>query len=229
MSEAVHNPELSVEALRAGDRAEFARFVDAYSGPIYRLALKILGDAQDAEDVLQETFIKAYRHLGDFEGRSSFSTWLYRIASNEAFMLLRRRHPEMVSVEEGTQTPDGEQEPLQIVDWCCLPEEEFLTAESRAYLDKAIDQLAPALKAVFLLRDIEGFSVRETAEALSLSEAAVKTRLLRARLQLREQLSIYYDERLRERGTGTREIHGNGRAGGIAREPDQYEKEVGPS
>ncbi|MCL5996632.1 MAG: sigma-70 family RNA polymerase sigma factor [Chloroflexi bacterium] len=229
MSEAVHNPELSVEALKAGDRAEFARFVDAYSGPIYRLALRILGDAQDAEDVLQETFIKAYRHLGEFEGRSSFSTWLYRIASNEAFMLLRRRHPEMVSVEEGTQTPDGEQEPLQIVDWCCLPEEEFLTAESRAYLDKAIDQLAPALKAVFLLRDIEGFSVRETAEALSLSEAAVKTRLLRARLQLREQLSIYYDERLRERGTGTREIHANGREGGIAREPEKYEKEVGPS
>jgi RNA polymerase sigma-70 factor, ECF subfamily len=199
MTKTVQNSELSLEVLKAGDRAEFARLVDTYSGPVYRLALKILGDAQDAEDVLQETFIKAFRHLSEFEGRSSISTWLYRIAANESFMLLRRRHPEAVSVEEGTQTADGEQEPLQIVDWCCLPEEEFLTAESREVLDKAIDHLSPGLKAVFLLRDIEGLSVRETAEALRVSEAAVKTRLLRARLQLREQLSIYYDERLKER------------------------------
>lgn len=198
MTTTVQYPELSLEALKAGDRAEFARLVDAYSGPIYRLAIKITGDAQDAEDVLQETFIKAYRHLKEFEGRSSFSTWLYRIASNEAFMLLRRRHPEAVSVDEGSSSPDGEREPIQIVDWCCLPEEEFLTAESREYLDHAIDRLAPALKAVFLLRDIEGMSVRETAEALRVSEAAVKTRLLRARLQLREYLSRYYDERLKE-------------------------------
>jgi RNA polymerase sigma-70 factor (ECF subfamily) len=190
--------EISVDALRAGDRAEFARLVDTYSGPIYRLALKILEDPQDAEDVLQETFIKAYRHLREFEGRSRISTWLYRIASNEAFMLLRKRHPEALSVDESVNAPDeeSEQEPVEIVDWCCLPEEELLSAESRGMLDKAIDQLTPALRAVFLLRDIEGLSVRETAEALRISEAAVKTRLLRARLQMREQLSHYYDERM---------------------------------
>ena len=192
------HPDLSLEALKAGDRAEFSRLVDAYSAPIYRLALKILGDPQDAEDVLQETFIKAYRHLKEFEGRSSFSTWLYRIASNEAFMLLRRRHPEAVSVDEPVQTPDGDMEPMEIVDWCCLPENELLTAESRDYLDHAIDELSPSLKVVFILRDIEGLSVRETAEALRISEAAVKTRLLRGRLQLREKLSRYYAERMQE-------------------------------
>ncbi len=188
--------EFSLTALRAGDRAEFARLVDRYSGPIYRLALKILGDTQDAEDVLQETFLKAFRALPDFEGRSSISTWLYRIAANEAFMALRRRKPDAISVDEAQPTPDGEQEPIQIVDWCCLPEEELLSSEARDHLDQAIDRLSPALKAVFLLRDIEGLSVRETAEALNVTEAAVKTRLLRARLNLREQLSAYYNERL---------------------------------
>ncbi|MGQ9903077.1 MAG: RNA polymerase sigma factor [Anaerolineae bacterium] len=188
--------EFSLAALQAGDRNEFARLVDRYSGPIYRLALRILGDAQDAEDALQETFLKAFRNLRDFEGRSSVSTWLYRIAANEAFMALRRRKPETVSVDEVQPTPEGEQEPIQIVDWCCLPEDELLSSEARQHLDKAIDRLSPALKAVFLLRDIEGLSVRETAEALNLTEAAVKTRLLRARLNLREQLSAYYSERM---------------------------------
>ncbi|HEY3290457.1 MAG TPA: sigma-70 family RNA polymerase sigma factor, partial [Anaerolineae bacterium] len=151
-----------------------------------------------AEDVLQETFIKAFRNLSTFEGRSSFATWLYRIASNEALMSLRRRKPEALSVDATIDTPDGEHDPVEIIDWCCLPEDELLSAEAREYLDKAIDQLAATLRVVFLLRDIEGLSVRETAEALNISEAAVKTRLLRARLQLREILSHYYDERMKE-------------------------------
>ncbi len=193
-------PNLSLQALKTGDTAEFARMVDAYSSQVYHLALKILGDAKDAEDVLQETFTKAYRHLNEFEGRSSIATWLYRIASNEAFMLLRRRKPDALSVDEDIPSPDGdgEREPIQLMNWCCLPEEEFLSAESRNHLDLAIDELSPALKAVFLLRDIEGQSVWETAETLRISEAAVKTRLLRARLQLREHLSQYYAERLKE-------------------------------
>ena len=91
---------ISLELLKAGDRAEFARMVDAYSNRIYLLALKILNDAQDAEDVLQETFLKAFRSISDFEGRSSISTWIYRIATNEALMLLRKRHPEAVSLDE---------------------------------------------------------------------------------------------------------------------------------
>ena len=92
--------DLSVEALRSGDRGEFARLVDATSGPIYRLALKMLGDSQDAEDVLQTTYLKAFQHMGEFEGRSNLSTWLYRIAANEALMLLRKRRPETAIADD---------------------------------------------------------------------------------------------------------------------------------
>jgi RNA polymerase sigma-70 factor (ECF subfamily) len=186
---------LALDALRAGDRAEFARLVEIYSGTIYRLAAKMLDNPQDAEDVLQETFIKAYRHLADFDGRSNISTWLYRIATNEALMQLRRRKHPSLSIDEPLETTEQEQEPLQIVDWCCMPEEELMSAESRAYLDQAIDELPPRLRVVFLLRDIEGLSTQETGEVLNLSETAVKTRLSRARLRLRELLSNYYRER----------------------------------
>jgi RNA polymerase sigma-70 factor, ECF subfamily len=186
----------SLEALQAGDRAEFARLVDTYSTPIYRLALKILNDPQDAEDVLQETFIKALRGLKSFEGRSSLSTWLYRIAVNEALMMVRKRKPDSVSIEAEKEDSEGESEPVQIVDWCCLPERELSSTEARHFLDEAIQGLTPALRSVFVLRDIEGLSVRETAETLTLSEAVVKTRLLRARLKLREALSGYFGERV---------------------------------
>src|SRR5512136_1274853 len=107
----------ALEALRAGDRGEFSRLVEAYSANIYRLALRMLNQPQDAEDVLQETFLKAFRHLRNFDGRSKLSTWLFRIATNEALMLLRRKHPEQVSVDEPVEGDEGEQEPIQIVDW----------------------------------------------------------------------------------------------------------------
>jgi RNA polymerase sigma-70 factor, ECF subfamily len=188
-------PQLSLELLRTGDRAEFARLVDTYYTPIYRLGLKMLGDSADAEDVLQNTFLKALQHLPDFEGRSSLSTWLYRIAANEALMLLRKRRP-TIPVDENPDDEDDGFMPTQFTDWCCLPEQEFLTDESKSQLDLAIHRLPETLKVVFLLRDIEGLSIRETSEALGLSETAVKTRLLRARLHLRESLSTYYSERL---------------------------------
>src|SRR5512138_2969068 len=111
---------ISVDALKAGDRAEFAGLVETYSNRIYRLALKILNDPQDAEDVLQETFIKALRSLPAFEGRSSLSTWLYRIAVNEALMVVRKRKPEVQSVDQDQESDEGDLEPIQIVDWCCL-------------------------------------------------------------------------------------------------------------
>jgi RNA polymerase sigma-70 factor, ECF subfamily len=190
---------ISVEALKAGDRLEFARFVEAHSPHIYRLALKILNDPQDAEDVLQETFIKALRALPSFEGRSSLSTWLYRIAVNEALMLVRKRKPEMVSIDAEKEDSEGAAEPVEIVDWCCLPESDLMSAEARHFLDEAIQHLTPALRAVFVLRDVEGLSVKETASALNITEMAVKTRLLRARLKLREELSVYFAERLSEK------------------------------
>jgi RNA polymerase sigma-70 factor, ECF subfamily len=187
----------SLEALRSGDRAEFARLVEAYSNVIYRLALKMLNNAQDAEDVLQETFIKAYRHLPGFDGRSSLSTWLYRIATNEALMLIRRHKHPTLSIDEPQDDPGQEQEPMQIVDWCCLPESELLSSEARKYLDQAIDDLPPSLRVVFLLRDIEGLSTQETGDVLNLSETAVKTRLSRARLRLRELLTDYYGDNIK--------------------------------
>jgi RNA polymerase sigma-70 factor (ECF subfamily) len=188
--------DFSLEKLKAGDRAEFARMVDAYSDLIYRLAVKMLGNAQDAEDILQETFIKAFRHLKNFDGRSSLSTWLYRIATNEALMFLRRQRPDTLSVEEPAELEEGEQEPLQIVDWCCMPEEELMSAEAQEQLDRAIDRLPPGLRIVFVLRDIQGLSTLETGQVLNLSDMAVKTRLSRARLRLREELSSYYGKRL---------------------------------
>ncbi len=198
MSDPSQPAALSVEELKSGNRAEFARFVEAYSNQIYRLGLRILNDPQDAEDVLQETFLKAFRALPEFEGRSSLSTWLYRIAVNEALMLLRRRSPAAVSIDAEKESADGELEPVQVVDWCCLPENELLSTEGRRFLDQAIERLPANLRIVFVLRDIEGLSIRETAEALDLTETAVKTRLLRARLNLRDQLSGYYSERMVE-------------------------------
>jgi RNA polymerase sigma-70 factor (ECF subfamily) len=188
--------DFSLEALRAGNRSEFARLVETYSALIYRLALRMLDDPQDAEDVLQETFIKAFRHLGGFDGRSSLSTWLYRIATNEALMMLRRRKHPSISIDEPLETDTEIEEPVQIVDWCCMPETELMSSEARAYMDKAVEQLQPALRAVFLLRDIEGLSTEETSQVLDLSEAAVKTRLSRARMRLRELLSGYYGEHI---------------------------------
>ena len=191
--------EISVEALRTGNRREFARLVDRYSGPLYRLALKMLGNPRDAEDVLQNTFLKVFQHLDEFEGRSSLSTWLYRIASNEALMQMRKQRPEITLSDTKQEDDDSDYEPVQFTDWCCLAEEELLSSESRAALDRAIQHLPETLRIVFVLRDIEGLSIRETSQALELSETAVKTRLLRARLRLRDELSLYYGEGLNKR------------------------------
>jgi RNA polymerase sigma-70 factor (ECF subfamily) len=188
-----------VSALQAGDRREFARLVDVYSGPIYRLVLKMLDHPQDAEDVLQDTFLKAYHHLPAFENRSSLSTWLYRIAVNEALMRIRKHEPFQVSIDEPAETDEDAIEPRELADWRALPEEMLLSTEMRQVLDKAIERLPLTLRTVFILRDIQDLSVRETAEALNLTENTVKTRLLRARLRLRELLSGYVSRRLMEK------------------------------
>lgn len=191
----VETEGFSLEALHAGDQAEFSRLVDMYSTKIYRLAIKMLNQQQDAEDVLQETFLKAYRGIKSFDGRSKISTWLFRIATNEALMVIRKKHPDTVSIDEPVETEEGEQEPLQIIDWCCLPEEELLSEETRQKLDAAAQKLPQRLKVVFILRDIDDLSTHETAEVLGLSDTAVKTRLSRARLRLREELSAYFSEK----------------------------------
>lgn len=188
---------ISLNALKNGDREAFARLVDETSAQIYRTVIQILANEQDAEDVLQETYLKALKALPEFEGRSSLSTWLHRIAVNEALMLLRKRKVPLLSVEEsGPFNSEEESEGMEIVDFCCLPENELITGESRRFMDQAIQQLPETLRTVFVLRDLEGFSIQETAEVLKLSESNVKTRLLRARLRLRQELSGYFAEKV---------------------------------
>ena len=188
--------ELSLELLRSGDRAEIARLVDVHSTQIYRLALKMLANPQDAEDVLQNTFLKALQALPKFEGRSSISTWLYRIAVNEALMTIRKRKPE---VDLQLNVKDNDDDDLLLTsytDWCCLPESELMSSEAQSHLDKAIQQLSEKLRVVFILRDIEKLSIQETSKTLGITETSVKTRLLRARLKMRELLSAYYEKQL---------------------------------
>lgn len=197
--QAINEPQF-LRDLRRGHRETFAELVDATSQQIFRLAIKMLGDPQDAEDVLQETYLKAFRSLPTFEGRSSLTTWLYRIAVNESLMMIRKRHPQ-VSIDD-TRAESEDAEPMEIVDWCCLPEHVLVSAEARRFLDQSIMRLSPALRAVFILRDVEELSIRETADTLDLTEMTVKTRLLRARLKLRNDLSHYFGEKVKSRKNG---------------------------
>jgi len=190
---------LNLKKLQSGDPEELTKMVQRYSDPIYRVALRMLNNEFEAEDVLQETFIKALKSLENFEGRSNLSTWLYRIAVNESLMLIRKRKPEIPILHDDLN--DEEEQGMsvtQIIDWCCLPETEFVTNETREVLNEAIQRLPDNLRTVFILRDIEGLSIQETAQALDLTETNVKTRLLRARLKLREELSVYFGDKLLE-------------------------------
>jgi RNA polymerase sigma-70 factor (ECF subfamily) len=191
---------ISIEALKAGDREAYAAMVEEYSDQLYRLALRMVGNPQEAEDVLQETYLNAFKAIDRFEGRSSLGTWLYRIAANQALMRLRKNRPDFVSVDEPLPGKEGSLIPRQLKDWCCLPEKEFMSQESQEQLELAINMLSPALRAAFVLRDLHGLSTREAAEVLEISESAVKTRLLRARLELREQMSSYFGDRLESDG-----------------------------
>lgn len=196
MNETLTQKPIDLKALRDGDKQAFAEMVQQNSDHVYRLALKMTGNPQDAEDVMQETFIKAYDHVAGFEGRSKLSTWLYRIATNEALMLLRKRKKSIKHIEEGFETDDGDVLPIQIVDWCCLPERELVSSESQDRLREAAMTLSDSNRAAFLLRDVEGLSTREAAEALDISQSALKVRLMRARMQLREELSDYFASRM---------------------------------
>jgi RNA polymerase sigma-70 factor (ECF subfamily) len=167
--------------------------VERYSGTVYNLALRLMrNDAMAAEDVLQETFISAFRALDRFEGRSLLSTWLYRIAYNTALMRLRKRELATVSIDEPLANEEGDPIPRQLVDWGAVPEQVLLDREMRRVLDKAVAALPETLRSVFVLRDIEGLSTAETAAILDLTDTNVKVRLHRARLALREKLSAYF-------------------------------------
>ena len=193
--------QINLEALKRKDKAVFAQLLDQNSEKIYRLALKMVGNVQDAEDVLQETFIKAFKNIQRFEGRSKLSTWLYRIAVNESLMMLRKRRNHLTEIDAEIEKDTGDLIPRQIIDWCCLPEKELMSSEARQHIRAAVKQLSEANRATFLLRDVEGLSTRETAEVLDISESAVKVRLMRARMQLREELTGFYAEKLTRENT----------------------------
>ena len=172
-----------------GDQAAFAALVEHYQRKIYRIGKNITQNNEDAEDVLQETFLKAYEHLSGFQGNSKFYTWIVRIAVNEALMKLRKRKGDrFVSLDEPIET--GEEEvKREIAVWEDNPEQRYSREEMQHILDEAVDNLKPDFRTVFVLRDIEELSTEETAEALGISVPAVKSRLLRARLALREKLT----------------------------------------
>jgi RNA polymerase sigma-70 factor (ECF subfamily) len=178
-----------VDRARAGDAEAFTRLVEKYERKIYRLAKHITQNDEDAEDVLQEAFMKAYSNLDSFQGQSKFYTWIVRIAVNEALMKLRKRKSDRtVSLDEPHET-DEDTVAREIAVWEDDPEKRYSREELRDILDRAVDSLKPGFRTVFVLRDIEELSTEETADALGISVPAVKSRLLRARLQLRERLT----------------------------------------
>jgi RNA polymerase sigma-70 factor, ECF subfamily len=184
-----------VEAAKAGDVGAFEELVRRYDRNVFRIAQHITQNREDAEDVVQDAFFKAYSNLSQFQGQSKFYTWLVRIAVNEALMRLRRRRPERtVSLDEDVKTED-DTVPREVADWSPNPEQQYTQAELREILDRTIHGLPATFRTVFVLRDVEGLSTEETAEALDLSIPAVKSRLLRARLQLRSRLSKYFQRR----------------------------------
>ena len=183
-----------VRRAQGGELEAFEALTNRYELRVYSLAMRMLRQEQDAEDVTQQTFLSALENLGGFRGDASFATWILRIATHAALKVIRKRKGlDTVSLEEATEPADGYDaipHPEYIADWRQSPELLVHTNEIRRLLDEALAKLDEKHRMVFLLRDVEGLSVKETAEALGLSEANTKVRLLRARLQLREELTL---------------------------------------
>jgi RNA polymerase sigma-70 factor (ECF subfamily) len=181
---------LLVAAAKSGDASAFEELVNRYERKIFRLTMNITRNREDAEDAMQDAFMKAYAHLNGFQEDSRFYTWLVRIAANEALMRLRKRRPNQFSLDEPIES-DDDLMPREIEDWGPSPEQRYAQSEMQEILNKVIDQLEPDFRVVFVLRDIEEFSTEETADAVGISVPAVKSRLLRARLKLRQKLDRY--------------------------------------
>ena len=183
-----------VAAAKAGNVEAFEELVGRYDRKIFRLAQNITQNREDAEDVMQDAFLKSFEHLNDFQGNSRFYTWLVRIAVNEALMKLRKRRGNQVSLDEPVESEDNLL-PREIEDWGPTPEQRYAQTELNEILTSVMSQLEPPYGIVFQLRDMEELSTEETAQILGLSVAAVKSRLLRARLKLRQKLSKYFQGR----------------------------------
>lgn len=186
--------EQEVVALaRHGSSAAIEQLVGRYEDRVFRLAQNITGNHEDAEEVVQNAFVKAFQNLANFRGDSRFYTWLVRITLNEALMKVRgQRRWREVSIDDTTDDDEDQAPPRQLEDWDLNPEERYSQQELQRILAAAISKLRPGLRIVFQLRDVEGFTTEETARALALSVPAVKTRVQRARLQLRNSLDVYF-------------------------------------
>jgi RNA polymerase sigma-70 factor, ECF subfamily len=183
-----------VHASKNGDVAAFEQLVKRYDRRLLRIAEHVTHNREDSQDAVQEAFLKAFQHLSEFREDSQFSTWLIRITLNQSLMKLRKQRTKReVSLDQDLQT-DGGMLPMEVADWAPSPEQIYGTSELRDILIKALEGLRPILRAVFVLRDIEGLSIHQTAEVLNVSHTAVKARLWRARLQLRELLSRYFSK-----------------------------------
>lgn len=180
---------LLVSEAKAGNYAAFEELVNRYEKKIYRLGMNITGNREDAEDVLQDAFLKAFEHLPDFREDSRFYTWIVRIAVNEALMKLRKRRSSREIPMDDTEDENGDVLVREFADWKPNPEQQFARTELESILQHAVSSLPPGFRTVFYLRDVEGLSTEETAEILNLSVGAVKARLFRARLRLREELA----------------------------------------
>jgi len=195
---AVFDESALVALARQGDTEAFNGLAERYQRNIFRLAQNITQNREDAEDVLQETFLKAYEHLPEFHGDSKFYTWIVRIAVNEALMKLRKRKwDKTVWLDEPVNTGE-DTVAREIAVWEDNPEQRYSKEELHDILEKAVNGLAPPYRTVFVLRDMEGLSTEETAEALELSVPAVKSRLLRARLQLRDKLTAFFKKKVED-------------------------------
>src|SRR5262249_45243388 len=195
----VVDPDLPlVSAIRNGDVSAFEELVKRYDRKLYRIAQGITRSNEDAEDVVQTAFLKAYQNLNRFQGNAKFSTWLIRITMNESFMKLRKQR---LSREQPFDTDNdfavGENggNHFDLTDWAANPESLYRASELRDILEKCFRKLQPRLRAVFFLRDVDGHSISEISEILNLTDAAVKSRLSRARLQLRGELTRYFKKR----------------------------------
>ena len=181
-----------VYACKRGDAAAFEQLVRRYDRRLLSIAQHVTHNREDAQDAVQEAFLKVFRKLTQFQESSQFSTWLIRITVNESLMKLRKqRSTREVSIDEDSQS-DEDMGPFELSDWAPSPEELYREAELRNILRNTLQELQPGLRVVFVLRDIEGLSTEEAAEVLELTPVAVKARLWRARLQLRERLSKYF-------------------------------------
>lgn len=182
-----------LDRARQGDFEAFESLVTGSEGKTYAHLLRLVANPEDARDLLQETYLSAFRSLASFKGDSTFSTWVYRIATNHALMRLRRKQPQEVALEEIPIPTHEELKGRTISDWAVDPKEALLRNELRGVLEEAIQRLPALYRAVVVMRDVEELSTEETAATLGVTEGAVKTRLHRARIFLREALAPYFD------------------------------------